>query len=133
MARKWYVCAADDEVIERSSLHVQKVSYAAAKSDTLAKLDGTYKQPALPGASAAAENLPSSVQQAIFAGPPGTTGTTAASTAPPPGLKRAADTADDASTPGAQSVKRAREESDDEKDEAPMDMDDEAMEESDSE
>lgn len=112
---------------------MQKVSYAASKSDTLAKLDGTFKQPVLPSASAPVENQPSSLQQAIFAGPPGTSGNAASSNAPPPGLKQTSDDTDNASTPGAQGVKRPREESDDEKDEAPMDMDDEAMEESDSE
>jgi hypothetical protein len=52
---------------------------------------------------------------------------------PPPSLKVPVTSGDDAQSPASQGVKRPRDESDDEKDEAPMDMDDEAMEESDSE
>ncbi|KAL1304992.1 hypothetical protein AAFC00_003896 [Neodothiora populina] len=112
-----------------------KIQYAKAKSDTLAKLDGTYKQPTPASASAAVENQSSSLQQSIFAGPPGTAGALASTTtAPPPSLKPAAAATDSAASPASQGVKRAREESDDEKEEAPMDMeDDEAMEESDPE
>ena len=48
-------------------------------------------------------------------------------------LKPTAVGNDDTPSTASQGVKRARDESDDEKDEAPMDMDDEAMEESDPE
>lgn len=113
------------------TIATQKIAYSKSKSDTLSKLDGTYKQPAPLAASAAAENQASTLQQSIFAGPPGTTaGATPSTTAPPPPLKPSTDSAP---SPAGQGVKRVREESDDEKDEAPMDMDDEAMEESDSE
>ncbi|CAD0020316.1 unnamed protein product [Aureobasidium pullulans] len=110
----------------------QKITYAATKSDTLAKLDGTYKQPPPPEAPAAAQ--PNSLQQSIFSGAPGAPGASTAPgatapLAPPPTLDSAAGAP--AQTAG---VKRPRDESDDEKEEeAPMDMDDEAMEESDSE
>lgn len=113
---------------------LQKISYATSKSDTLSKLDGTFKQPAPVTAVAATENQPSSIQQSIFAGPPGVLGTTATSNAPPPTLRPIGGaSADAAPSPAGQGLKRPREESDDEKEEAPMDIDDEAMEESDSE
>ena len=106
----------------------QKIAYATSKSDTLAKLDGTYKQPPPPEAPAAA--APNSLQQSIFSGAPGASAApgAAAPLAPPPALESAAN----GSAP-PQGVKRPRDESDDEKDEAPMDMDDEAMEESEGE
>jgi len=104
----------------------------------LAKLDGTYKQPEAAATSAATQA--STLQQSIFAGPPaeassipgppGTQNTAQAQAAlaPPSSLKPTA-AVDDSTSPG-QGVKRAREESDEE-DEAPMDMDDAAMDESD--
>ncbi|KAI4727363.1 RNA-binding domain-containing protein [Aureobasidium sp. EXF-10728] len=107
-----------------------KITYAATKSDTLAKLDGTYKQPPPPEAPAAAQ--PNSLQQSIFSGAPGASTAPGATAplAPPPTLDSAASVP--AQTAG---VKRPRDESDDgrEEEEAPMDMDDEAMEESDEE
>lgn len=117
----------------------QNLSYANTKSDTLAKLDGTYKQPEA-AAVVSAQSQASTLQQSIFAGPPaeaptasaapGTQGTGATPTplAPPPSLKPATGMSESASS--GQGVKRAREESDEE-DEAPMDMDDAAMDESD--
>ncbi|KAG9711407.1 hypothetical protein KCU59_g21640, partial [Aureobasidium melanogenum] len=72
-----------------------------------------------------------SLQQSIFSGAPGasTAPGSTAPLAPPPTLDSAASAP--AQTAG---VKRPRDESDDEKEqEAPMDMDDEAMEESDEE
>lgn len=107
---------------------LQKLSYATTKSDTLAKLDGTFKQPesSTTGASKAES---SSLQQSIFAGPPGA-GTSLPPTQPPPSLSAPlANGANDAPSPAA-GVKRRRDDESDE-DEAPMGMDDEAMEESD--
>lgn len=94
----------------------------------MAKLDGTYKQPPPPDAPAAAQ--PNSLQQSIFSGAPGAAAVagTPAALAPPPSINPTANAP--AQTAG---VKRSRDESDDEKEEAPMDMDDEAMEESDDE
>lgn len=113
---------------------MQRIVYADSKSNTLAKLDGTYKQPAPPAAAAPAEeDKPTTLQQSIFAGPPGTAGPVASANNPPPGLQPKPNGTDDAASVAGQGIKRPREESDDEKDEAPMDMDDEAMEESDPE
>jgi len=114
----------------------QNVSFAKSKSDTLAKLDGTYKQPAAAAPSVAVENQSSTLQQSIFAGPPGTVASSSAANGPPPGLKAPITDAQDHASPASQGVKRPREEeSDDEKDDAPMDEDDDdddaAMEESD--
>ena len=119
-------------------LYAQKVAYATSKSDTLAKLDGTYKQPE----TAANKALGTTAQQSVFAGPPGTSTSNAPAAqlpnkpppglAPPPAAAAQAASPSDAATPGSQGVKRTREESDDE-DEAPMDVDDDAMEESDDE
>jgi len=104
----------------------------------LAKLDGTYKQPEAAALSAATQA--STLQQSIFAGPPAeavsvpgapgtqTSGQAPSALAPPPSLKPT--TAANESGLSGQGVKRAREESDEE-DEAPMDMDDAAMDESD--
>ncbi|KAI4788084.1 RNA-binding domain-containing protein [Aureobasidium sp. EXF-8845] len=106
-----------------------KITYSATKSDTLAKLDGTYKQP--PPAEAPAAAQPNSLQQSIFSGAPGASAALGATAplAPPPTIDTAASVP--AQTAG---VKRPRDESDDGKEEeAPMDMDDEAMEESDDE
>ncbi|KEQ75786.1 RNA-binding domain-containing protein, partial [Aureobasidium namibiae CBS 147.97] len=106
-----------------------RITYSATKSDTLAKLDGTYKQPPPPEAPAAAQ--PNSLQQSIFSGAPGASTAPGATAplAPPPTIDPAASVP--AQTAG---VKRPRDESDDGKEEeAPMDMDDEAMEESDDE
>jgi len=80
----------------------------------------------------------STLQQSIFAGPPAEAPAPSApgvpsslappSLAPPPSLNPATAVNDSVST--GQGTKRAREESDEE-DEAPMDMDDAAMDESD--
>ncbi|PNS17807.1 hypothetical protein CAC42_3202 [Sphaceloma murrayae] len=110
-----------------------QISYAKSKSDTLAKLDGTYKQPAPPSDLQATET-----QRSIFAGPPGTqpTGAAQATLGPPPSLRpdQAASPAS-AATPASQGVKRSREDSEGSSDDgdegAPMDMDDAPMDESD--
>ncbi|GAB7357237.1 hypothetical protein MBLNU459_g8217t1 [Dothideomycetes sp. NU459] len=112
-----------------------KISFATSKSDTLAKLDGTFKQPDPVTSAESASNQPSTLQQSIFSGPPGATGVALSATGPPPALKPPVlDGADAAPSPASQGTKRPREESDDEKEDGvPMDMDDEAMEESDDE
>ncbi|KAI5199666.1 RNA-binding domain-containing protein [Aureobasidium subglaciale] len=108
---------------------LKKITYSSTKSDTLAKLDGTYKQP--PPAETPAAAQPNSLQQSIFSGAPGASTAPGATAplAPPPALDSTV------SAPGQTAgVKRPRDESDDDKEEeAPMDMDDEAMEESDDE
>ncbi|KAG9702398.1 RNA binding domain-containing protein, partial [Aureobasidium melanogenum] len=67
-----------------------RITYATTKSDTLAKLDGTYKQPPPPEAPAVAQ--PNSLQQSIFSGAPGasTAPGSTAPLAPPPTLDSAA-------------------------------------------
>ncbi|KAF4552407.1 RNA recognition motif-containing protein 7 [Elsinoe fawcettii] len=106
-----------------------QISYAKTKSDTLAKLDGTYKQPA-----PATEVQATETQRSIFAGPPGTqsSAATQSTLGPPPSSNVARTTSpSDAATPASQGIKRSREESEEEDEGAPMDMDDEAMDESD--
>ncbi|PSK55137.1 hypothetical protein B9Z65_2526 [Elsinoe australis] len=101
------------------------ISYATSKSDTLAKLDGTYKQPAPPTEIQATET-----QRSIFAGPPGTQVSTSGGLGPPPTLNPE-QAASPASAATSQGVKRSREESEDEDEGADMDMDDAPMDESD--
>ncbi|KAF2157110.1 hypothetical protein K461DRAFT_283855 [Myriangium duriaei CBS 260.36] len=123
-----------------------KIKYALTKSDTLAKLDGTYKQP-----QPRTDVPTTALQQSVFAGPPGTSGssgppgtngvtTNGVGSAPPPGLSSAQSAASPATanTPVSQATKRQREESveaEEEEDEgdAPMDMEEDgaAMEMSD--
>ncbi|KAG8623723.1 hypothetical protein KVT40_008699 [Elsinoe batatas] len=106
-----------------------QISYAKSKSDTLAKLDGTYKQPSAPSEVQVTET-----QRSIFAGPPGTQSSEPiqASLGPPPSLSAInAASPSDAATPASQGVKRSRQESEDEDEGAPMDMDDAPMDESD--
>ena len=115
-----------------STLNVQ---YAKGKSNTIKKLDGTFKMPE--AAKKEAEVQSTSLQQAIFGAPPGSLPTIPPSTAaslppipPPPaaalrmGEKAAEMSSGDASrgaSEGPQGMKRAREESDEE--EAPMEED----------
>ena len=118
-----------------SNLGSQKLKYAKSKTDTLAKLDGTYKQPQ---AAAPAQPPTSSLQQSVFKGPPGSApgalATNLNSLPPPRGLlamsppppafgltvpvMKAASTRDDspanATTPASQGTKRGREDSDEE-------------------
>ncbi|KIW03259.1 uncharacterized protein PV09_05479 [Verruconis gallopava] len=92
-----------------------KIQYAKSKSDTIAKLDGTYKIPAsaLAGSAAAgaATGERSELQQSIFSAPPGS------SAAKEPELPKKVEEAH-------AGVKRPREEEEDE----PMEEDDEGAE-----
>lgn len=122
------------------SISLQKIAYSKTKSDTLAKLDGTYKQPEPAAKQQAA------LQRSVFDGPPAITTSTAdpalrslppASLQPPNGDSGAGIGGSplNAASPASQGVKRPREESengDEDEEEAPMDMDDEAMDEGDS-
>lgn len=63
--------------------YVKRISYAKNKSDTLARLTGTYKQPDLQPQQEATAG--SSLQQSVFAAPPGSK----PPGAPPPGLQGA--------------------------------------------
>jgi len=127
---------------------LKKVLYASSKSDTLAKLDGTYKQP-----EAVSQTQASSLQQSIFAGPPGDSpaavtgapGTqpsngTNSGLAPPPSSNIVSSVPVDQSSSNtaataSQGLKRARDEdedeAEDENEDAAMEMDDDAMDESD--
>lgn len=100
---------------------LQRIQYAKGKSDTIAKLDGTYRMPGTAGHQTTATQL----QQSIFGAPPsslpapvpaaatGTTGTVENG-------KMDVDGAE-----GSKGVKRGREEESDEEG-APMDEDSDA-------
>ncbi|KAJ9634562.1 hypothetical protein H2199_008845 [Coniosporium tulheliwenetii] len=137
----------------RGQAHVvfrDKIAYAKGKSDTIAKLDGTFKIPDLKTTTTSSE-----IQQSIFNAPPSaatTTTTTAPTTAPAQAQAQAAEAAKPAQKNGQakaapaaapaaadsaapHGVKRGREDESDEEG-APMDEEDEdeaMMEESDSE
>lgn len=70
----------------------QKISYAKNRSDTLSKLTGTYKQAApqqAPGQQQPQQQLTAagSLQESVFAAPPGVAASLAAApTQPPPGI-----------------------------------------------
>lgn len=97
---------------------VQKIQYGKGKSDTIAKLDGTYRMPT----AATIPTTSTELQRSIFNAPP----SSIATGAPPPSLPKPPDTqANGADVDGEKShgVKRTRdEESDDEG--APMEEDD---------
>lgn len=109
-----------------------QIQYAKSKSDTIAKLDGTFHRPA----AAAGEVVATELQQSIFSGPPQSSNTNvapdtsaaAANIKPPP----AGDTVmQDAPSPAGGSVagqKRRRDE-DEEEDEEDESEGDAAMEE----
>ncbi|KAI9781437.1 MAG: U2 snRNP complex subunit msl1 [Geoglossum umbratile] len=104
-----------------------KISYAKGKSDTIAKLDGTFRMPtaSVPAGAVEATEL----QQSIFNAPPGA----AAISAPPKdtsgmALKPPAVPVMEDGARSPQGVKRRREE----EDEAESDQDDAPMEEGDS-
>ncbi|KAI9883698.1 MAG: hypothetical protein M1823_004530 [Watsoniomyces obsoletus] len=100
-----------------------KIQYAKTKSDTIAKLDGTYRMPA----AAAGEVTATELQQSIFNAPPPSTTTVAPTgsgptTLKPPGDAGAMDTSDDGGK-SPQGVKRRRDEESEDGD-VPMDEDD---------
>lgn len=86
----------------------QQISYAKSKSDTIAKLDGTFRMPA----AAAGEVQATELQQSIFNAPP----SSIATLPPPPGTLKPPVTADhdmeDARSPATSVVgqKRRRDE-----------------------
>ena len=143
MVRQDRISLKDYEVL---SLDSQKISYSKNRSDTLAKLTGTFNQPiapteqtkqiapapsSFPAPPGAAPPAPSGLPP-----PPGTLPVKLNGNAPP-GLKAPEKEPEDMASP--QGVKRQREDSDDEADDddAPMQVDDdeddeEAMEMSDS-
>ncbi|OTA86242.1 hypothetical protein M434DRAFT_399957 [Hypoxylon sp. CO27-5] len=99
--------------------HELHIEYAKSKSDTIAKLDGTYK---LPGSVAANVEM-TEAQQSIFNAPaPGTTSAVAPATPAPPGLPtKPPQSSDhvmmDAKSPDARGQKRPRDEEEEESDE----------------
>ncbi|OTB01503.1 hypothetical protein M426DRAFT_214647 [Hypoxylon sp. CI-4A] len=106
-------------------LHIE---YAKSKSDTISKLDGTYK---LPGSAAAANVEMTEAQQSIFNAPAPGTSTTTSTTAPPPaphGLPvkppQGSDHAmTDAKSPDTRGQKRPRDEEEEEEEEEDSDED----------
>jgi U2 small nuclear ribonucleoprotein B'' len=100
---------------------LQKIAYAKGKSDTIAKLDGTYRMPTVAGTAVATTEL----QQSIFNAPP----SSVTADAGPPGLPNPPPTSTngvretESATLSNQGVKRPREEESDEED-APMEEDD---------
>ncbi|KAI9743411.1 MAG: U2 snRNP complex subunit msl1 [Candelina submexicana] len=97
-----------------------RIQYAKGKSDTIAKLDGTFRAPAPVGAVTATE-----LQQSIFNAPPSTATAPLTSNGglkPQEAAVNGAVSGDGAKSP--QGVKRRREDESDDED-APMDEDDE--------
>lgn len=98
----------------------QKIQYAKGKSETIAKLDGTYRMPS--GAAGAVTST--ELQQSIFNAPP------SSATAPPhqvTGAPKPADTVANgvqSDGEGPQGVKRRREEEESDAEDAPMEEDD---------
>ena len=104
---------------------MQKIQYAKGKSDTIAKLDGTYKMPVAGGAEHGVQGT--DLQKEVFGGLPGSS-----VSAPPGGPAAAAAKSDGEKEP--KGVKRGREEDEEEEgsdEDAPMeqDSDDAPMEE----
>ncbi|RDW63949.1 hypothetical protein BP5796_10451 [Coleophoma crateriformis] len=87
-----------------------QIQYAKSKSDTIAKLDGTFRMPA----AAAGEVTATELQQSIFNAPPSAASTIVpASTLKPPGDTAMQDANSPASVAGQ---KRRREEEEEEED-----------------
>ena len=119
------------DVVLNWSIKRQKIEYAKGKSDTIAKLDGTFKMPETGAANVAT----SEVQQSIFDAPPSTAQKPGVAPAPsaangipakpllaPNGNKEAVD------APSPQGVKRRREEESDQESEPMEEEDDEGEE-----
>ena len=99
----------------------QKIQYAKGKSDTIAKLDGTYKMPVAAGNEVTTTEL----QQSIFGAPPSSLPAPPASSAKALEAAKKENMEIDGEGDGPKGVKRARdEESDDEG--APMEEDSDA-------
>lgn len=101
---------------------VQKIQYAKGKSDTVAKLDGTYKMPVAAGN----EVTTTALQQSIFGAPPSSL--PAPVPAPPAKALEANKNGGmdvDSGRDGPKGVKRAREEESDDEG-APMEEDSDA-------
>ena len=102
----------------------QKIQYAKGKSDTVAKLDGTYRMPIAAGSEVATTAL----QQSVFGAPPSSL--PAFVGAPPPSLRapdpsRKEDIAVNSDVAEAKGTKRVREE-ENEDEGAPMEEDSDA-------
>ncbi|KAL2046091.1 hypothetical protein N7G274_001538 [Stereocaulon virgatum] len=98
-----------------------KIQYAKGKSDTIAKLDGTYKVPVAAGNEVTTTEL----QQSIFGAPPSSLPAPPAPSAKAPQAVEKGGLDVDGDGDGPKGVKRVREdESDDE--EAPMEEDSDA-------
>lgn len=100
-------------------MRLQKIQYAKGKSDTIAKLDGTYHMPVVAAGAVTSTEL----QQSIFNAPPSST------SAPPPTAGSSLKPIDPVANgvpvdgDGPQGVKRRREDDSDAED-APMEEDD---------
>ncbi len=101
---------------------LQKIQYAKSKSDTIAKLDGTYHMPVVAAGAVTSTEL----QQSIFNAPP----SSASGPAPPPSAAASSLNPPDTATNGIQNdaeglqgVKRRRDDESDAED-APMEEDD---------
>lgn len=98
---------------------VQKIQYAKAKSNHVAKLDGTFKM-----AGGAAEVAVTSLQQSIFNAPTGGTAPAAAPAAGTLAPKTAGDqTMRDAASPDTRGQKRQRDDEDDSDSDVAMEED----------
>ncbi|KAI9865953.1 MAG: U2 snRNP complex subunit msl1 [Trichoglossum hirsutum] len=115
-----------EQIYQLCASTIQKISYAKGKSDTVAKLDGTYKMPTVSVPAGAVEAT--ELQQSIFNAPPGAV----AISAPPKDttgmtLKPPNPVAVEEGENVPQGVKRRREEEDEpesDEEDAPMEEDD---------
>lgn len=100
------------------TIRIQNIEYGKGKSDTIAKLDGTYRMPT----AATNQTTSTELQQSIFNAPPSSVPTGA----PPPSLPKPPDSQANGTKidgDGPHGIKRGRDdESDDEG--APMEEDD---------
>lgn len=100
----------------------QKIQYAKGKSDTVAKLDGTYKMPVAPGT----EIVTTALQQSVFGAPPSSLPAPVSIPATKPHeLKEDGGMDVDNEEDGPKGVKRGREEESDDEG-APMEEDSDA-------
>ena len=99
----------------------QKIQYGKGKSDTIAKLDGTYKMPVAAGNEVTTTEL----QQSIFGAPPSSLPAPPAPSAKVPEAAEKGDMDVDREGEGPKGLKRAREEESDDEG-APMEEDSDA-------
>jgi U2 small nuclear ribonucleoprotein B'' len=118
LAKKWYVLRVHLLLVGERLIYIQQISYAKSKSDTIAKLDGSFRMPSAAAGAVATTEL----QKSIFGAPPSASITHALP--PIPGTLKPPQTAVDHAMEDARSPttsvagqKRRRDDEDDEPEE----------------